>query len=179
MKNGEVKIGEYMYAIVENGGKQYKAVEGSYIELDLLPDQVGKKRTFDKVLLLSTEEKVEVGTPYLKGVSVNATVTSHFKGPKVTVFKYRPKQRYRIKTGHRQRYSRVMIDSIAFPGKSKAADTKKKSDQKKTSVSKKKKTTTKKKSTATKSTTKKPTAAKSTTKKPTAAKTQKAAEKKS
>jgi len=110
-----------MYAIIENGGKQYKAVEGAYIEIDLLPEEVGKKKTFDKVLLLSTDDKVEVGTPYVKGVSVDTTIISHFKAPKVTVFKYRPKQRYRVKTGHRQRYSRVMVDSIAFPGKSEAA----------------------------------------------------------
>ena len=110
-----------MYVIIENGGKQYKAIEGGYIEIDLLPEEVGKKKTFDKVLLLSTDDKVEVGTPYVKGVSVDTTIISHFKAPKVTVFKYRPKQRYRVKTGHRQRYSRVMVDSIAFPGKSEAA----------------------------------------------------------
>ena len=98
-----------MYAIIENGGKQYKAVEGSYIELDLLPDDVGKKKTFDKVLLLATGEKVEVGDPYLKGISVDTTILSHFKGEKITVFKYRPKQRYRVKTGHRQKYSLSLI----------------------------------------------------------------------
>jgi large subunit ribosomal protein L21 len=110
-----------MYAIVENGGKQYKAVEGGFIEIDLLPDEVGKKKTFDKVLLLSTDGGTEVGEPYLKGVSVDTTIISHFKAPKIIVFKYRAKQRYRVKTGHRQKYSRVLIDSIAFPGKSAAA----------------------------------------------------------
>lgn len=110
-----------MYAIIENGGKQYKAVEGGFIEIDLLPDEVGKKKTFDKVLLLSTDGGTEVGEPYLKGVSVDTTVISHFKAPKIIVFKYRAKQRYRVKTGHRQKYSRVLIDSIAFPGKSSAA----------------------------------------------------------
>ena len=110
-----------MYAIIENGGKQYKAVEGGFIEIDLLPDEVGKKKTFDKVLLLSTDGKTEVGEPYLKGVSVDTTIISHFKAPKIIVFKYRAKQRYRVKTGHRQKYSRVLIDTIAFPGKSDAA----------------------------------------------------------
>jgi large subunit ribosomal protein L21 len=110
-----------MYAIIENGGKQYKAVEGGFIEIDLLPDEVGKKKTFDKVLLLSTDGGTEVGEPYLKGVSVDTTIISHFKAPKIIVFKYRAKQRYRVKTGHRQKYSRVLIDSIAFPGKSAAA----------------------------------------------------------
>jgi len=147
-----------MYVIIENGGKQYKAIEGGYIEIDLLPEEVGKKKSFDKVLLLSTDEKVEVGTPYIKGVSVDATVISHFKAPKVTVFKYRPKQRYRVKTGHRQRYSRLMVDSIAFPGKSKSEP---------------KETTDKpaaKKTTATKTSSKKPAAKKSTTSKSTTTK---------
>ncbi len=110
-----------MYAIIENGGKQYKTVEGGFIEIDLLPDEVGKKKTFDKVLLLSTDGGTEVGEPYLKGVSVDTTIISHFKAPKNIVFKYRAKQRYRVKTGHRQKYSRVLIDSIAFPGKSAVA----------------------------------------------------------
>ena len=110
-----------MYAIIENGGKQYKTVEGGFIEIDLLPDEVGKKKTFDKVLLLSTDGGTEVGEPYLKGVSVDTTIISHFKAPKIIVFKYRAKQRYRVKTGHRQKYSRVLIDSIAFPGKSAVA----------------------------------------------------------
>jgi large subunit ribosomal protein L21 len=110
-----------MYVIIENGGKQYKAVEGGFIEIDLLPEEVGQKKSFDNVLLLATDEKVEVGTPYVKGVSVDTTIITHFKAPKVTVFKYRPKQRYRVKTGHRQRYSRVLVDSIEFPGKPEAA----------------------------------------------------------
>jgi len=175
VKNGEVKIGEFMYAIIENGGKQYKAIEGGYIEIDLLPEDIGKKKTFDKVLLLSTDEKVEVGTPFIKGVSVDATIISHFKAPKVTVFKYRPKQRYRVKTGHRQRYSRVVIDSIAFPGKSIASEKKTekkeaapKSAAKKTTA---KKPAAKKASSTSKATgTKKPTAKKTTAKKPAAKK---------
>ena len=101
-----------MYAIIENGGKQYKAVEGEYIEVDLLPEDIGKKISFNKVLLLSTDEKVEIGTPFIKGVSVDTTIISHFKGKKVTIFKYRAKQRYRVKTGHRQKYTRLRIDEI-------------------------------------------------------------------
>jgi len=138
-----------MYAIIENGGKQYKVVEGGFIEIDLLPDEVGKKKTFDKVLLLSTDGRIEVGEPYLNDVSVNTTITSHFKAPKIIVFKYRAKQRYRVKTGHRQKYSRVLIDSISFPGKSaatkKSTDTSKKSAAAKKSSSAVKKTTAKQK----------------------------------
>ncbi len=107
-----------LYAIIENGGKQYKAVEGGYIEVDLLSDEIGKKKTFNKVLLLVNGEEVKVGSPYLQGVSVDTTVVEHFKAPKVIVFKYRPKQRYRVKSGHRQKYTKVIVDSIAFSGKS-------------------------------------------------------------
>jgi len=150
-----------MYAIIENGGKQYKAVEGDYIDIDLLPDEVGKKKTFDKVLLLSTDGSTEVGEPYLKGVSVDTMIVSHFKGPKIIVFKYRAKQRYRVKTGHRQKHSRVLVKSIAFPGKSDGA---KKS---KDTVTSKKSETAQKPSAAAKKTTKK---TKTEVKKPAAAK---------
>jgi len=152
-----------MYVIIENGGKQYKAVEGGFIEIDLLPEEVGQKKTFNKVLLLSTDEKVEVGTPYVKGVSVDTTIISHFKAPKVTVFKYRPKQRYRVKTGHRQRYSRVLVDAIAFPGKSEAAP--KKVEEKEVEAK-----PAAKKPAAKKPAAKKPAAKKSTTSKTTATK---------
>jgi large subunit ribosomal protein L21 len=106
-----------LYAILESGGKQYKAIEGESIAVDLLPEEVGKKKTFDKVLLLSSDTDTQVGSPYLDGVSVDCTITEHFKGEKVTIFKYRAKQRFRVKTGHRQSYSRVVVNSIAFPGK--------------------------------------------------------------
>jgi len=139
-----------MYAIIENGGKQYKAVEGGYIEIDLAAEEVGKKKTFEKVLLLSDDTKVDVGTPYIKGATVDTTIVSHFKGPKIIVFKYRAKQRYRVKTGHRQKYTRILVDSIAFPGKT--------SEKKVTAVpeskpapAKKKKTAAEPKATATKS----------------------------
>jgi len=180
-----------MYAIIENGGKQYKAVEGGFIEIDLLPDEVGKKKTFDKVLLLSTDGETEVGEPYLKGVSVNTTVISHFKAPKIIVFKYRAKQRYRVKTGHRQKYSRVLIDTIAFPVKSAAAkkstdtSTSKKAAPvkvvKSTTAAAKKTTSTKAKSTTSKkpvaSSAKKSTKTAATKKKPTASKAKTTAKK--
>ena len=110
-----------LYAILESGGKQYKAVEGESIVVDLLPLEVGKKKTFDKVLLLSSDLDTQVGSPYLGGISVDCTVLEHFKGEKVTIFKYRAKQRFRVKTGHRQSYSRVVVDSIAFPGKTQSS----------------------------------------------------------
>ena len=110
-----------LYAIFESGGKQFKAVEGNYIEVDHLPVDVGKKLSFDKVLLLVNDKDIQVGTPLLKGASVDATVISHFKAKKILVFKYSPKKRHRVKNGHRQQYTRLMVDSIAFSGKAKAA----------------------------------------------------------
>ena len=100
------------YAIIESGGKQYKAVEGSMIEVDRLPGEVGEAVELDQVLLLVDGEEVKVGTPTLVGARVSGKVAAQFKGPKVVIFKYRPKKRYRVKTGHRQQYTRLQIDSI-------------------------------------------------------------------
>ncbi len=109
-----------LYAIIENGGKQYKAIEGGFIEVDRLTTEVGKKITLKNVLLVADDNGARVGTPLLKEVDVNATVVVHFKGPKITIFKYRPKERYRKKTGHRQLYTRLLVDSIIYPGKTKS-----------------------------------------------------------
>jgi large subunit ribosomal protein L21 len=93
--------------------------------------EVGAKKKFDQVLLLVDEDRIDIGTPYLKDVQVEATVVSHFKGEKITVFKYRPKQRYRVKTGHRQKFSRLMVDAITYPGMAKREKTlEKKEDEK-------------------------------------------------
>jgi large subunit ribosomal protein L21 len=100
------------YAIVESGGKQYKAVEGGKIEVDLLPVEVGKKMDLKTVLLLVDGEKVKVGTPTVAGANVGAKVVDHIKGEKLTVFKYRPKKRIRVKTGHRQKYTLLQIEKI-------------------------------------------------------------------
>lgn len=100
------------YAIVESGGKQYKAVEGATIEVDLLEVEVGKKVDLDKVLLLVEDDNVIVGTPSIKGALVSTTVNDHVKGPKVVIFKYSPKKRIRTKTGHRQQYTQLKIESI-------------------------------------------------------------------
>ncbi len=100
------------YAIIEDGGKQYKAVEGATIEVDRYPSEIGEKIDLDRVLLVADGDDISIGTPYLEGVKVAATVVSQIKGPKIVVFKYKPKIRYRVKTGHRQHYTRLKIDSI-------------------------------------------------------------------
>lgn len=100
------------YAIIESGGKQYKAKVGNTIEVDRLPNEVGDKVVLDQVLLVSDGKKVTVGQPTVKNAKVHTTVVAQFKGPKIVVFKYKPKIRYRVKSGHRQRYTRLKIESI-------------------------------------------------------------------
>jgi large subunit ribosomal protein L21 len=100
------------YAIIESGGKQYKATEGATIQVDRLNTNVGEQIVLDSVFLLVDGDKVAVGKPNVDGVKVTATVESHVKGPKVIVFKYRPKKHYRVKTGHRQQYTRLTVNSI-------------------------------------------------------------------
>jgi len=109
------------YAIVESGGKQYKAVEGETIEVDRLPVNAGDKFGLERVLMLVDGEEITVGTPTVGGIQVGTTVVDHFKGPKITVFKYRPKNRIRVKGGHRQQYTRLMVDVIGKPGETRKA----------------------------------------------------------
>jgi large subunit ribosomal protein L21 len=100
------------YAIVESGGKQYRAVEGSMIDVDLLHVEPGSKVTLDHVLLLADGEKFIVGEPNVKGAEIQAKVIEHIKGEKTVNFNYRPKKRIRQKTGHRQQYTRLEIVKI-------------------------------------------------------------------
>jgi large subunit ribosomal protein L21 len=102
------------YAIIEDGGKQYRAVEGGTIEVDHYGSEPGEQIDLDRVLLISDGEAVTIGSPFIPGAKIEATVVDHFKGPKIIVFKYKPKERYRVKTGHRQQYTRLRIDSIVM-----------------------------------------------------------------
>ena len=102
-----------MYAIVESGGKQYKAVPGTTVEVDRLHIEEGTQIDLDKVLLVADDEDIKVGTPTVDGATVKATVVEHFKGKKILVFKYIPSKRYRRKRGHRQQYTRLQIDEIS------------------------------------------------------------------
>jgi large subunit ribosomal protein L21 len=126
-----------MYAIIATGGKQYKVEEGRFIDVELLPEDKDQTVTFERVLLVANGDKVSLGTPML----ANATVTGKVlisgkkwvkrfrkdltqeeldqKGrpglqPKVIIYKMRPKKHYRRKRGHRQPFTRVLIESIKF-----------------------------------------------------------------
>lgn len=100
------------YAIVESGGKQYKAVEGTSIDVDLLPLEAGSEIEIDQVLLVTDGSDVKVGTPTVKGATVKATVTGMIKGRKIVVFKYKSGTNYRRRQGHRQKYTRLQIQEI-------------------------------------------------------------------
>ena len=104
-----------MYAIIESCGKQYKVAEGDVVFFEKLDAEEGKKVTFDKVILVSEEGKVQVGNPYVKGVKVEGKVISHGKAKKIIVFKMKPKKNYRRKQGHRQPYTKVEIKAIKLP----------------------------------------------------------------
>ena len=101
-----------MYAIIESCGRQYKVTEGDVVFFEKLDVEEGKKVTFDNVVLVSDDKKVEVGAPYVKGVKVEGKVVSHGKGKKILVYKYKAKKNYRRTQGHRQPYTKVEITSI-------------------------------------------------------------------
>ena len=101
-----------MYAIVESGGRQYRAEEGHSFSVEKLPFEVGDQIELDKVLLVANDDGVKIGQPTVEGVSVKATVVEQYRGKKIFVWKYKPKKRYRRRKGHRQSYTRLRIDEI-------------------------------------------------------------------
>ena len=101
-----------MYAVIEACGKQYKVSEGDVVFVEKLDVNEGEKVTFDKVILVSEEGKVQVGNPYVKGVKVEGKVVSHGKAKKIIVFKMKAKKNERSKQGHRQPYTKVEITGI-------------------------------------------------------------------
>ena len=100
-----------MYAVIESGGKQYKVAVGDTLDVESLDANAGDQVILDRVLMVAKEGDIQVGKPHLDA-QVAATVVSHGRGRKLIVFKYRAKQRYRRKTGHRQNYTRLRIDEI-------------------------------------------------------------------
>ena len=109
-----------MYAIIESCGKQYKVAEGDVVFFEKLDIEEGKKVTFDQVVLVSDNGKIEVGAPYVKGVKVEGKVVAHGKGKKILVYKYKAKKNYRRTQGHRQPYTKVEITSVKTATEKKA-----------------------------------------------------------
>lgn len=100
-----------MYAIIETGGKQVKVAAGEEIYIEKLSAEAGEAVTFDKVLFVGGEN-VKVGAPYVEGATVTGKVEKQGRQKKITVFKYKPKKNNHRKQGHRQPYTKVVIDAI-------------------------------------------------------------------
>jgi large subunit ribosomal protein L21 len=103
-----------VYAVLKSGARQYRAEVGETILVDRLSAEVGQQLEMDKVLLIADGERVEVGRPTIEGAKVLATVVAQEKGPKIRIFKYHPRKRYRRRAGHRQRYTRLRVDKIVM-----------------------------------------------------------------
>jgi len=101
-----------MYAVIETGGKQYKVQQGDVIYIEKLDANEGDVVKFDKVLLVSNEGGLTVGSPLVAGATVSAKVEKQGKEKKIIVYKYKPKKNYSKKQGHRQPYTKVTIESI-------------------------------------------------------------------
>ena len=109
-----------MYAVVSSGGKQYRVELGSTLLMERLASQPGGSILFDRVLLIGDGDEVTVGTPVVAGASVSGTVLGEELGPKLVIFKFKQKVKYRRRTGHRQHLLRVRIDEINAEGRPKA-----------------------------------------------------------
>lgn len=101
-----------MFAIVQTGGKQYRAAVGDHLDIELLKAEPGQTVEFDQVLLVNDDNGTRVGAPLVDGAKVVAEVTKHDKARKIVVFKMKRRKNYRRKQGHRQAYTRVKITGI-------------------------------------------------------------------
>ena len=109
-----------MYAIVEIAGQQFKVVKDQKVFVHRLKTEEGKQVAFDNVLLLSDGDKVTIGAPAIDGAQVGVKVLKHLKGDKVIVFKKKRRKGYRVKNGHRQFLTEILIESIVVSGAKKA-----------------------------------------------------------
>ena len=104
------------YAIVKTGGKQYRVSPGDVLDVELLDAVAGSTTQLDDVLAVSRDGQVRFGAPTVAGARVIAQVQSHYKDRKIIVYKYKAKTRYRRKRGHRQNYTRILIQDIETGG---------------------------------------------------------------
>ena len=100
------------YAVFKTGGKQYRVKPGDLLDVEKLPLEVNSVAEFPEVLVVSDGGEATVGSPFVDGAKVLAQVQSHYKDKKIIVFKYKAKNRYRRMRGHRQEYTRLMIQDI-------------------------------------------------------------------
>jgi len=123
-----------MYAIVEIAGQQFKVAKDQKVFVNRLATEEGKKVDFDNVLLIGDGDNVTVGAPAIDGALIGAKVLRHLKGDKVIVFKKKRRKGYRVKNGHRQALSEIVIESIASSGSKKKSSAKKEETKKETPV---------------------------------------------
>lgn len=112
-----------MYAIVEIAGQQFKVQKDQQIFVHRLENKEGDKVSFDNVLLIDNNGKINVGAPAITGASVTVKVLEHLKGDKVTVFKKKRRKGYKVKNGHRQYLTKIQIEAIAESGATKKVET--------------------------------------------------------
>ena len=101
-----------MYAVVRSNGKQYKVSAGDEIQIEALGFEPGEAIELGEVLMVVDGASVRIGTPIVEGATVRGTVVSQMRGPKIEIFKFKAKKRYRKHQGHRQSYTRVKVDEI-------------------------------------------------------------------
>ena len=116
-----------MYAVIKTGGKQYRVREGDTLRVEKLAAEAGAKVRFDQILMVGEGDKVTVGTPYIDGGQVSATVISQGRGDKIKVVKFKRRKNYLRQNGHRQAFTEVEIINIGGAGKAEAVKTKAKS----------------------------------------------------
>ena len=104
-----------MYAIVETGGNQYKVEESNVLDVATLPAKEGDSVSLSRVMLLSRDGAVLVGNPLVEGAEVTAVVVRHLLAAKIRGFKYKPKDNYSRRYGHRQQVTRIKIEQIKWP----------------------------------------------------------------
>ncbi len=102
-----------MYAVIATGGKQYKVEQGQTLKVEKLDAEVGADVDLSKVLMIANESDIKVGSPYVEGGVVKATVKSHGRGKKVKIIKFRRRKHHRKQMGHRQHYTELTINSIS------------------------------------------------------------------
>jgi len=101
-----------MYAVIETGGKQYKVQEGDVLQVELLHAEAGETVEINKVLMVNKDGELNVGAPYIDGAKVTLKVEENGKAKKVVVFKFKAKKNYRRKKGHRQPFTKVVVEKI-------------------------------------------------------------------
>ena len=102
-----------MYAVIQTGGKQYRVEEGQTLKIEKLDASEGGEVEFDRVLMVSSDAGVKVGTPYLEGGKVSATIKSHGRHKKIRIIKFKRRKQYMRQAGHRQHFSEVEITGIS------------------------------------------------------------------